>query len=791
MDKVFGIIDEFVFENDNGWTVLKILGKANKKIIVTITQKNLKIGQFIEVWGNWDYHKKFGKQFKGKRYNISKPTNEEGIQKFLKSGAIDGISYVTGSKIWDEFGINSLKIIEKNPNELLKIRGMSEEKLKRIKKGWKEYDQDIKILVFLENKGLSHQQAIKTIDYFQDNLAILKTNPYELTNIEGIGFNTADAFALKMGIKKDDPIRIVHGVIHLLKLSLNNGHTFLYREQVIENSKKVLHVYEEEYINTAIDTYVELGLLVEDIVDKKSCIFLKDSHNAEINIVHRIKKIIKRTPTHYDNVDDLLAGELSISQIKLSDEQEASILSILKNKVSILTGGAGVGKTTTVQVLLRVLNSLNKNVMMCAPTGRAAQRMSEVTSKEVQTIHRMLRWEPNEKMFVHNHINPLDCDFLIVDETSMMDIFLAEQLLDALKNNCQILFIGDPNQLPSVGAGDFLHHIIESESVNVCKLTKIFRQEKESQIVKYSYEMNEGKISNIKNPYLLNNDWSQEDCFFVDSGLLENINAKEYIFHNKDYLIKNYKKQKDNFNINYKERKGYEEITFNDGYLKYNIEEIYEKANLGVIKPYNSLIQKGKNSLEIIEDLYFNILPKYSNDIQIITPMKKGKLGVKNLNRLIQSKINPPDRNKMEMKFGEKIFREGDKVIQLKNQKDLNIFNGDIGFITDIKEKTVTVSFLGESRRVVDLEKILLEDLDLAYAITVHKSQGSEMDCIIIPMTLEHQPLLVRNLIYTALTRGKKKVIFVGNRKAYAIAVNNNKKVDRQSLLTYRLKGMD
>ena len=769
-ERIEGFVDYIKFYDENtGWTVLSLELLDGRKEMVTIVQENkIDIGMYFEFSGNWIKNKKFGHQFKAIDFFKKKPNSLDSFKKYLSKGNLYGIGPILAEKIIEEFKEKTLDIFENNIEELLKIEGISKKKIERIKLEWKKDENVRKGKLFLKKLNLQDNIVKKITDLLEDKTVDkVKDNPYSLISlVDGFSFNMADSIAMKMGLNKDHPERLFYGIFFILKESLVGGHTWMDREELIVKTLKRLSIKDKSLVEFTLNELKE-NEFIESY--KNNRISTKRSFYSEKSIVENLKRLSLGEMELPPNIKEVIEGERLSSKIVLSEEQENAVHNILKNKISILTGGAGVGKTTTVNLILKVINTLNHQFMLTAPTGRASQRMQEVTGFEVQTIHRLLSWSPEIEGFEYNSENRLKSDFIIIDESSMIDSFLMSDLLEAISDNTQVLFIGDPNQLPSVGIGSVLKDLINSKKVPVFKLTKIFRQSDDTIIVRSSYDIINKKYPKIpslfENPDLL----TQKDCFFIESDFYSKDDYSKAHDLRKNGLIKKETtlELKDWNSLSTKDKNGMIDLTRTD-HINYNHSIFYNK-----------------NPLDIIKLLVSDIIPKKLGkdlEVQILTPMKKGKLGSKNLNKEIQNLLNPSKSKDEIIIKGISDIREGDRVIQTRNNYKLDLFNGDIGNVTDVyKKNNLKIETYNKVKFIETIEDV--SDLDLSYSITIHKSQGSEFDIVIIPVTWEHVNMLYNNLFYTAITRGKSKVFFVGNREAFWYAINNKKEVIRNTNL--------
>lgn len=793
MDEIQGTVERIKFHNpENGWSIIEVLNLADKKrVTVTLTQVGIAPGMNLSLVGKWTVDPKYGPQFKASTYQTSQPSSLDAIEKYLASGLFSNISTGWASKIVAAFGTNSLEVLDKEPEKLVSL-GFSKKHLDTFKREW--YDANIgrDVIVFLETLGLSFNQSQKVFNELGENaVELVKNDPYILCEeISSIGFKTADNVALKLGLKIDDDRRILSGIRYIYQQIQNEGHSFLTLEQVLNITKETLGLSSsvDEKINLLVSALIETSVLVR----YQDALYLNSVFKLESKIVSKIYELLETKIEQDDNVVSKIRAEAEQKNLSLSDEQFQAVDTIINSPVAVLTGGAGVGKTTTVKFLLQVLQNMNKEILLSAPTGRAAQRMTEVINQPAQTLHRLLKWSAEEGKFIHNEDNPLKADFIVIDEVSMVDAFLMKSLLDAITPKTQLLLIGDPNQLPSVGMGAILESFIECKVIPVCALTQIFRQDLESTIVKYSYEIMSGQLPKIPSPVIRPSLLDQKvDALFIDSELASESEKKFIIKYAKE--IKKESKASEKKQFFGKERNGFIELPSVHKYLKSSLTPEENKEVIEIckqIKPYSSLLE-GMDAQESVLMWYEKIIPHFYGitNIQVLSPMKKYDLGTKILNQKLQSQLNPMTSDKKELKFGDTIFRTGDKVIQLKNDYQKMIFNGDIGKIIEIDSEKKKTSIKFDSRTdVVWLEREELETLDLAYAITIHKSQGSEFEAVIIPISPQHLNMLNRNLIYTAMTRGKKLVIFVGSRTALALGASRSEKSTRQTKLVNLLR---
>jgi len=724
--------------------------------------------------GSWEFHDQFGRQFKAIESSEILPTTLEGMKRFLGSGLIKGIGPQTAKKIVQKFGQQTFHILEKEPQELLCLKGITEKKLKNIEKSWQKYQGTKLVLSFLKEHNLPTGLALKLVESFGNKAVdILKENPYQLIRkIRGLGFITVDQIAENLNFTKNCEERIMAGILEALYQSKNDGHLFLTKEQLLQRCSQLLELNLDKEVLKLLDRLIKN----EQIILDQDTYYSKSSFEAECRIARKILSLKEVTIKDQRSLcQEWIDVYCKKEEIQLSEQQAKAIIGIIHQGFSVLTGGPGVGKTTTTKVLYYLIKAMKLKTVLAAPTGRAAQRMGEVIGAEAKTIHRLLNFNPQKGHFDHDEHNPIDCDFLIVDECSMLDNALTDALLKACSQDTQVLFIGDPDQLPSVGPGNILHDILNSKEVATFKLTEVFRQGKGSKIIVSAHSINKGDYPQVNSPFENPQIWQEQS--FEDAMFLE---SEEFTKEQQD-IIQRIKTNK-------------QELELPDKFKHLNQNNIREEQNktqlLKLIQkkipPYSSL-SFNLSATQLIQKLYLEIIPKYLKnvEIQILAPMKTGALGTISLNKMIQNAANPS--RGIEYKG----FRPNDRIIQTRNNYDLGVFNGDIGKIIRINEDDdyleIDFSTKTDKNKIITypLEDIL--DLNLAYAITIHKSQGSEFDVVILPITMSHFTMLYRNLIYTGLTRAKKLALFVGNKRALLMGIKNLNPTQRQTKLALRL----
>lgn len=745
MKTVSGYVENITFRNeDNGFTVLT-LSSGKEDITCTGNFGYIGQGEYVEIEGEEVFHEIYGKQIKATNYKIVPATDELSLKKYLGSGAIKGLGAVLADRIVDKFGEDTFRIIEEEPERLAEIRGITTRKAMDISTQLEEKKDMRDVMIFLQGYGISPTLSTKIFNNYGTRVYdIIKTNPYQLADdVTGIGFKTADEIARRAGVEVNASVRIKSGMCYALTEASLSGHTYLPKQKMVETTINLLGL-RDQYLN-ADGTYnmelldncftelvLEKKLILKEIDDNQA-VFLSTFYYTELNIARMLLELNISTPE-----DDYILGVKmdtveDMSGIHLDDLQRQAVVATQNNGVSIITGGPGTGKTTTINAIIQLFESDGLEVSLAAPTGRAAKRMTEATGHEAKTIHRMLEISGGQSddpeldaKFGRNEQNPLETDVVIVDEMSMVDTFLMHAFLKAVTVGTRLVFVGDVNQLASVGPGNVLKDIIESECFKVVRLTKVFRQAGESGIVTNAHKINEGKEVKLDNS-------------FGDFLYIERENAQMAL-----------------------------------------------NATIGLIKTK---------------------LPAYVGanemDIQVLTPMRNGILGVNSLNPGLQMYMNPPDKNKNEKEIAGVVFREGDKVMQIKNNYQLEweqrtdkgflvdsgsgIFNGDMGIITKINNLTNYIEVKFDDDRYVTYDSKQAEELELAYAVTIHKSQGSEYPAVVMPLVSGASMLMTRNLLYTGVTRAKKCVCIVGRKETFNAMVKNEDQHKRYSGLKWQL----
>lgn len=715
-DQIMGLVERVTFFNEEtGFCVLRVKAKDHRDLVTVVGSVSaVTPGEWVTAEGNWVIDKEHGRQLKATLLKCIPPTTREGIEKYLGGGIVKGIGPVYAKKLVKAFGEDIFEVIENRPKNLEAVQGIGPRRRVQITNAWADQKVVREIMLFLHSHGVSTSRAVRIYKtYGADAIERVRSNPYTLAkDIHGIGFKSADQIAQNVGISKDSPIRARAGLNHVLWEATNEGHCALPVKLLQSKAVEMLGV-DEGIVEQALGWMVTKGDLIHEQINDQDLIFLPYLLKAEEEIASTIRRLAESTAT-YPKID--FASAVSWCQAKtgknLAESQVAALRQVLSHRAVVITGGPGVGKTTLINSILMILRAKKVKCLLCAPTGRAAKRLTETTGLEAKTIHRLLEVQPGFSRFARNEKNPLECNLLVVDESSMLDMLLMSDLLRALPRDAGLILVGDVDQLPSVGPGMVLRHIIQSGVIPVVKLTEVFRQSQNSQIVISAHSINKGVMPTER----------------IDS------NSDFYFIERADS----------------------------------------EKTSKTLLDLIQTLIPKK-----------FKFHP--IRDVQVLCPMNRGLLGIRELNGRLQAALNPPSAEKPEIqKFGW-IFRKQDKVIQTENNYEKEVFNGDIGQIEaiDLIEREVAVRF---DNRVVVYDYGELDEISPAYAITIHKSQGSEFPVVVIPLAMEQYMLLQRNLIYTAITRGKKLVVTVGQRKAFRMAVKNNRTGRRYSGLLHRLK---
>ncbi len=731
MEKLAGYVEHIIYRNaDNGYTVLNLVSGEEEITCVGIFSA-IAEGENIEASGDYTDHPTYGKQFKVESFEEKAPEDEEAIERYLGSGAIRGIGLALAARIVRRFKADTFRIIEEEPERLAEVKGISERKAMEIADQVNEKRDLRQAMIFLQQYGITMNLAVKVYQqYGQEVYGIIRENPYRLADdIEGVGFRTADEIAVRVGIRMDSDFRIRSGILYVLLQASTEGHTYLPEEELTRRTGQLLEVGEEQIEKQYMDLAIERKIIMKQ-GENQTQIYAASFYYMEANTATMLKQLNVSYDVPDLEIEERVRRIEKQTGMELDEHQMTAVKEAVRNGLLIITGGPGTGKTTTINTIIKYFEMEGLDIFLAAPTGRAAKRMSETTGFEARTIHRMLELNggvDGAAGFERNEQNPLETDVVIIDEMSMVDISLMHALLKAVAVGTRLILVGDVNQLPSVGPGSVLRDIIRSHECNVVMLTKIFRQASTSDIIVNAHKINQGEEVTLDNKSM--------DFFFL----------KRY---DADVII------------------------------------------------------------SVVLQLIKQKLPKFVDatpyDIQVLTPMRKGLLGVERLNGILQRYLNPPSPQKREKEHGDILFREGDKIMQTRNNyqleweirtryglsvdKGTGVFNGDMGIVREINDfaETMTVEF--DEGRMVEYPYKLLDELELAYAITIHKSQGSEYPAVVIPLLSGPSMLMNRNLLYTAVTRARKCVTLVGNEVTFAQMVQNTSQQKRYSGLCDRLK---
>ncbi len=815
-ENLWGIVDRVTFHSeDTGYSVLRvhINGNPHQQETVIVHQMKVFAGATIEFTGSWKNHSKHGRQFNATSAIEKQPASIAALEKYLGSGLIRGVGPKTAKRIVRNFGRRTLEVFENNIEKLTEVPGIAAKKLDTISRAWAEHRAIRNVMMFLQSHGISTLFSVRIYKEYGDTaIEKVRSNPYRLSNdFYGIGFLSADKVALSIGLAPDSSERLMAGISHVLAAGKQFGHCYLTMEQIEIQVQELLNQDIKDCLADILSHMAQADLLrIRHLNDSDgkmiTCYYSKALYYDEIRVAEKIRGMNHPAEVDKHRVETWLQRYCNARRMSLSCQQETAIKNIVTCRFAVLTGGPGCGKTTATRVLVKLLEAMGKKILLAAPTGRAAQRMTDVIGRSSKTVHRLLKWQAGR--FKKNEESPLDADFLIVDECSMLDINLGASMLKAVPDKCQVLLIGDAEQLPSVGPGNVLKDIIASGRISCFRLTTIFRQAEESLIIRYAHKINSGELPRIDSPFKKPGIWRRkDDCLFIDTdeATIEQIKfiskVKKIIDTYGEITAQHFDDPPDPYEFGADETTSpvNTEIVIPKQFRHVNLEEICAATNqveelMAVLKkvhPWSSL-RYGLSAVDVVKQTYLDWIPRYRGkgcEIQVLSPMTRGTLGTINLNRVLQESANPQAQGKRQLTVADKIFREGDRVIHRRNNYELNVFNGDIGRITRIDTVTMNceVSFFPDNRRVLYQRENLLE-LDLAYAITIHKSQGSEFEAVIIPLLTQHFKMLYRNLVYTGLTRAKKLCVFVGTRKALAMAAKKEDTSLRQTTLCQLLQ---
>ncbi|HEY3380027.1 MAG TPA: ATP-dependent RecD-like DNA helicase [Armatimonadota bacterium] len=726
-----GSLESITFHNEeNGFTVARVRTFDRETLTILGTFINPILGESLHLSGRWETHKQFGPQFRVERYIIQKPATAAAMEKYLGSGLIHGIGPRTAKILVAYFGLDTLDVIEKSPKRLQEAPGIGKKKAEWIKQAWDEQYEVRHIMLFLQGHGISATYAAKIYRTYGDRaIEVVSANPYRLAqDVFGIGFKTADRIAQQLGLARNTPERIEAGVLFTLRTANEQGHCFLPEAQLAQTATELLASPPEgdataptddptpEMALAAVERLVRAQLLIRDTEDPARLpIYLKSVFLMELNLARHLRKLLHEehnAPWLPEDLEGYVGSVCTELQVTLAALQHDAVVEALRSRMMILTGGPGTGKTTTTRTILQAHLRRGRTVVLASPTGRAAKRLAEVTGYPAQTVHRLLEVDPSSFTFKRNAENPIDCDTLIVDEVSMVDLYLAYSLIRALPAGAQLILVGDADQLPSVGAGNVLRDLIGCGKVPVVRLTEVFRQAAESTIITNAHKVNHGEMPNLPPT----KQWRSADCLFIgqDDPLVAAAKVCDVVCRSLPAL----------------------------GYAR--------------------------------------------EEVQVLTPMQRGTLGAIHLNGQLQAALNPAQLGVTEFSRGQKTLRCGDRIIQTVNNYQKEVFNGDIGYIRDIdlEEKQFVVEY---PEREVEYAFEDADEIQLAYALTVHKSQGSEYPAVVLVFHTQHYLLLQRNLLYTALTRAKKLAIILGSQRAIRLAVRNERQQERFTRLAERL----
>lgn len=746
MQELTGVIERITYHNEeNGYTVAQLTPEGKDYTVTVVgNMLGIHVGESVHLIGEWTVHPQYGRQFKAESVRTILPATVQGIRKYLGSGLIKGIGPVTAERIVRRFGLETLDVIEKAPERLLEVLGVGPKRVAMIQRAWEEQRQIKEVMLFLQANGVSTSLAVKIYKVYGDAaISVVRNDPYRLArDVYGIGFITADKIARNLGIAPDAPERATAGVAYVLSQMADEGHVYMPHSELIAEAARLLEI-DEARVAQAIEALAageqvrieplaspRAGELADRRIPESAreatastrigeerAVYLTPFYYGEIGVAGRLRRLIEAPVDRLAvfQTFDWPAAFAAIQQrtgLALAPAQRQAVQTALTQRVTVLTGGPGTGKTTSLQAIIRILEAAGRSYVLASPTGRAAKRLSEATGREAKTVHRLLEFKPGEGMaFQRNEEHPLDADMVVVDEASMLDLLLTNHLLKAIPPGAHLLLVGDVDQLPSVGAGNVLRDIIASKAAAVVRLDTIFRQREGSYIIVNAHLINRGQMP-----------------------ILENQRAQDFFLFKTDDPV---------------------------------------RAAQLIVELVQTRIPRR-----------FGLKP---SDIQVLSPMHRGEAGVGSLNLLLQSALNPPSERKPEHHVGGRVFRLGDRVMQIRNNYDKEVYNGDLGQIValDLEEQTLTVDFDG---RRVCYDFLELDELVHAYAISVHKAQGSEFPAVVMPVLTQHYVMLQRNLLYTAVTRARQLVVLVGTPRAIAIAVHNDRVAQRYSALAERLQ---
>lgn len=728
VEQLQGVVERLTYHSEeSGYTVARLKAPRTRDLITIVGSfADIQAGQTLQLQGIWRDHPKYGSQFQVKQYKETKPATLTGIEKYLGSGLIKGVGPVTAKRIVAHFGLNTLDIIENQIERLSEVPGIAKKRVKMIQTAWDSQKAIKEVMVFLQGHGVSTTYAVKIYkQYGDESIETVTHNPYRLAlDVYGIGFVTADEIARNLGISPSSEYRYRSGLLHVLSESAEEGHCYLPRPELIDRAVKRLALTDYqpkpdqvEYLIHAMLTDAEL--IVEKIDhdgETELLCYAPPFFQAEFHLSRRVLQLLAH-PVIVDRgrIRGWLDRFIAHTKVNLSVQQRQAVEIAATQSMIILTGGPGTGKTFTTRTIVALWKAMGKEIVLASPTGRAAQRLTEVTGHEAKTIHRLLEFDPKTMKFQRDSDNPIPADVVVIDEASMLDLFLANSLIKAIDTNAQLLLVGDTDQLPSVGPGNVLLDLITSKRIPVIKLTEVFRQAQASHIIHNAHRINQGQFPNLESV----SPSPKTDCLW-----------------------------------------------------------------LGAQEPENGV----QGIQELINDLIPQLGYQAARDVQVLCPMIRGEVGTRKLNQVLQALINPPHSSKAELTRGGVTLRVGDRVLQQVNDYNREVFNGDMGVIEDInlEEVEVTVRY---GKRSVSYDLADINEIGLAWAVTIHKSQGSEYPVVILPMFMQHYIMLSRNLLYTGLTRAKNLAILIGPKNAISMAVRQVKDKRRYTLLDQRLGG--
>lgn len=733
-EQLHGVVERLTYHSEeSGYSVARLKAPRTRELVTIVGSfPNIQAGQTLQLDGFWRDHPKFGPQFQVIQYKETKPATLTGMEKYLGSGLIKGVGPVTAKRIVAHFGLETLDIIEHQIERLIEVPGIAKKRVKLIQTAWETQKSIKEVMLFLQGHGVSTTYAVKIFkQYGQDAIATVTQNPYQLaTDVYGIGFVTADAIARNLGIAPDSEFRYRSGILHILGEAAEAGHCFLPQSELVDQVVQRLTITDHQPDPDVILPLTTQMALEEELVMQGGSGELHGQficykpvfYQTEKSLAERLYQLLRRKViVDLPRVRSWIDRFTQKTGIALSQQQRQAVEMAASERVLILTGGPGVGKTFTTRTITALWKAMGKSIALASPTGRAAQRLTEVTGQPAKTIHRLLEFDPKTMGFKRDHDTPIAAEAIVVDEVSMLDLFLANSLLKATSLNAQLLLVGDADQLPSVGPGDVLHDLITSGQVPTVQLTEVFRQAQASKIVSNAHSINQGQFPRLESV----SNTPQSDCLWLAAP-------------------------------------------------------------------------EPEDGVQAIRDLVSDLIPQLgfhpAQDVQVLCPMTRGAVGTRNLNQVLQSLINPPSLAKAELSRGGMILRVGDRVIQQVNDYDREVFNGDLGVISDIdlEEQAVKIQFAaGEAvsgeKRHVTYDYADLNEITLAWSVTIHKAQGSEYPVVILPIYMQHYMMLSRNLLYTGLTRAKRLAILVGPQKAIGLAVRQVKDQQRYTLLDQRL----